>query len=98
MAPTTSPKVPLRSVERTLTCRELPLRLALRCVVHAAREADVELLQLSVQVGALEPGTLGHLAHVALLASEELLEVDALERLARLAQRQIEKAGRDLRR
>src|SRR3569833_1086463 len=65
-------------------------------VVAAPREADVELLQLAVQVRALEPRLLGHLAHVALLAAEELFEVEPLERLARLAQRQLEEAGRDL--
>ena len=70
----------------------------LPCLVAAAREADVELLQLAVEVRALEPGLLRDAAHVALLAAEELLEIDALERLARLAQRQLEEARGDLRR
>ena len=42
-------------------------------------------------MGALEPGALGDTAHVALLLAEQLLEVDALECLARLAQRQLKK-------
>src|SRR5258706_1568237 len=59
-------------------------------VLTAPRKADIELLQLAVEVGAFEPRLLGNLAHVALLAAEQLLEIDALERLARLAQRQLE--------
>src|SRR4029450_10992713 len=65
-------------------------------VVPAARKADVQLLQLAIQVRAFEAGLVGHTAHVALLATEELLEVDPFERFARLAQRQIEEARGDL--
>src|SRR5512138_3131941 len=65
-------------------------------IVAAARETDVELLELAVQMGALEARLVGDAAHVALLATEELLEVDPLEGLARLAQRQLEEARRDL--
>src|SRR6476646_3440005 len=65
-------------------------------VVGAACEADVQLLELAIEMGALEPGLFGDLAHVALLAPEQLLEIDPLEGLARLAQRQLEEARRDL--
>src|SRR6185295_1629707 len=67
-----------------------------RVFLGTAGEPDVELLELAVEVRALEPGLLGDAAHVALLAAEELLEVDTLERLARLAQRQVEEARGDL--
>src|SRR5512144_1469028 len=66
-------------------------------VIAPAGEADVQLLQLPIEVRALEPGALGDLAHVALLAAEELLEIDSLERFARLAQRKLEEARGDLR-
>ncbi len=66
-------------------------------VVAAAGEADGQLLQLAVEVRALQPRPLRHAAHVALLASQQLLEVDPLECLARLAQGQLEEARRDLR-
>ena len=69
-----------------------------RLLLCPPREPDVQLLQLAVQVRPLEPGLLGDAAHVALLATEQLLEVDALERLACLAQRKLEEARRDLRR
>src|SRR4029078_2297019 len=69
-----------------------------RAVVGAAREADVELLQFAVQVRTFETRFFRDLAHVALLAAEQLLEVDALERLARLAQRQLEETRRYFRR
>src|SRR6185503_19574308 len=72
-----------------------PLRRG-AAVVAAAREADVELLELAIKMRALEAGALGDLAHVALLASEKLLEVDPLERFARFPQRKLEEARRDL--
>src|SRR5207244_1746194 len=63
-------------------------------VFAAAREADVELLQLAVQMRAFESRLVGSAAHVALLTAEQLLEIDALERFARLAKRSLEKARR----
>src|SRR5262245_19238262 len=54
------------------------------------RRPQPELLQLAVQVGALEPALLGEPADRA-LAREMVLEVRALERLARLPQRQVER-------
>src|SRR5262245_23259897 len=69
-----------------------PGALRRRRVLAPSREADVELLQLPVEVGPLEARLFGDLAHVALLATQQLLEVDPLERLARLAQRQVEEA------
>src|SRR3954470_4091631 len=66
-------------------------------VVGAAREAYVELLQLAVQVGSLESRLFGDLAHVALLAAQQLLEIDALERFACFPQRELEKTRRDFR-
>src|SRR5689334_889275 len=73
-----------------------PRRRSQEGIFGTAREADVELLQLAVEMRALEAGLLGDLAHVALLAAEELLEVQPLERLARLAQGQLEEARGDL--
>src|SRR4051812_36685081 len=67
-------------------------------VVGAAREAYVELLQLAIQVGSLEARLFGDLAHVALLAAQQLLEIDSFERLACFPQRELEETGRDLRR
>src|SRR6185436_8755276 len=96
MSPYTTPIAPTISAIVRLLSGGAVLTSELRGVVDAAREPDVELLQLAVEVGALEPRPLRNLAHVALLAAQELLEVDALEGLARLAQRQLEKARRDL--
>jgi hypothetical protein len=53
-------------------------------------EIDTELLQLAVQVGAFEPRLFGHARHAAVLAREVILEVRALERVARVAQRNVE--------
>src|SRR5512142_3330844 len=68
-----------------------------RAVVAAPRKADVELLELAIEVRAFEPGLFSHLAHVRLLTAQKLLEIDALECFARLAQRQLEKARGNLR-
>src|SRR5262249_46895847 len=65
-------------------------------LVRPPRETDVELLELPVEVRPLQARALGHAAHVALLLAEQLLEIDALERLARFAQRQLEEARREL--
>ena len=64
----------------------------------APQEADVQLLELPVEVRPLESGALGDAAHVVLFLAEQVLEVQPLERLARLAQRQLEEARGDLRR
>jgi hypothetical protein len=53
-------------------------------------EIDAELLQLAVQVGAFEPRLFGHARHAAVLAREVILEVRALERVTRVAQRNVE--------
>ena len=107
MSPKTTPMAPRTSGARApapgasraaVAVAARRARVSRRAVLAAAREADVELLQLAVEVRALEPGLVGDAAHVALLAAEQLLEVDPLERLARLAQRQLEEARGDLRR
>jgi len=67
-------------------------------IVTPAGEADGKLLQLAVEMRALEPRPFRDAAHVALLATEQLLEIDALEGLARFPQRQLEETRRDLRR
>src|SRR5215472_2022329 len=67
-------------------------------LVGPPRETDVQLLELAIQVRALESGALGDAAHVALLLAQQLLEVDALEGFARFAQRQFEEARGQLRR
>src|SRR5438034_1820679 len=80
-----------------VTCDEGPVgRRSDRAVVAASRKSNVELLELAVEVRAFEAGLFGHLAHVRLLAAQKLLEIDALECLARLAERQLEKARGDL--
>src|SRR5437763_4475241 len=80
-----------------VTCDEGPVaRRSDRAVVAASRKSNVELLELAVEVRAFEAGLFGHLAHVRLLAAQKLLEIDALERLARFTQRHFEEAGGDL--
>src|SRR5690606_26148797 len=68
-----------------------PTGLLVGLAVGAAGEVDAELLELAVEMGALEPGALGHPRHAALLARKMVLEVDALEGVARLAQRHLER-------
>ena len=51
---------------------------------------DAELLELAVQVGALEAGFFGHARHAAAFAAQVMFEVHALEGVARFAQRQVE--------
>src|SRR3989442_6361039 len=47
--------------------------------VAASRKANVELLELAIEVRALEPRLLGNFAHVRLLATQELLEINPFE-------------------
>ena len=56
-----------------------------------AAHLDPELLQLAVEVRALEPHGLGDAADVAAFLADVVLEIDALERVARIAQRQVER-------
>src|SRR5256885_12543391 len=79
-----------------VTCDEGASRGSDRAVVAASRKSNVELLELAVEVRAFEAGLFGHLAHVRLLAAQKLLEIDALERLARFTQRHFEEAGGNL--
>ena len=60
-------------------------------VLALARGPDAELLQLAVEVRALEADAVGHARHVALLAADVVQEVLLLELLARVAQRQVER-------
>ncbi len=60
-------------------------------------ELDAELLELAIQVRALQPDAVGDLAHVGALARDVILEVQALERVARLAQLQVERQRRTAR-
>ena len=60
----------------------------------AARELDAELFQLAVQVRALEPDAVGDAAHVSAFLADVMLEINALECVARFAQRQIRAARR----
>src|SRR5471032_3563406 len=50
-----------------------------------------ELLKLAVQMGALQAGLFGHARHAAAFAAQVVLEIHALEGVARLAQRQVER-------
>src|SRR6185369_8399443 len=62
-------------------------RLAADLFLAALAELDVELLQLAVEVGALQPGALGQLGHVAAFQPQVMLEIEFLESIARFAQR-----------
>jgi hypothetical protein len=53
-------------------------------------QIDTELLELAVQVGALQPGLLRHARHAAILARKVILEVGPLERIARIPQGDVE--------
>src|SRR5688500_10899097 len=83
MSPNTMPIAP---TTRGIIGREPVAELAKdrlnAAFVGAPGEPDVQLLQLPVQVRALEARFFGDPAHVALLAAEQLLEIDALEGLA----------------
>src|SRR6185369_4477162 len=59
-------------------------RLAADLFLAALAELDVELLQLAVEVGALQPGALGQLGHVAAFQPQVMLEIEFLESIARL--------------
>jgi hypothetical protein len=63
----------------------------LRGVLALARRANAELLQLAVEVGALEPNAVGDAGHVALLAPDVMQEILLLELLAGVAQGQVER-------
>jgi hypothetical protein len=56
----------------------------------ASADTDAELLELAVQVGALQAGLLGQAGHVAAVDLQVVLEVQALEDLPGLPQGQIE--------
>src|SRR5882672_6152636 len=60
----------------------------------AAREFHAELLQLAIQVRALEPGAISHPRHAETLARQMVFEVNALELVARLAQRLVQADSR----
>src|ERR1700712_2531070 len=51
---------------------------------------DAQLLELAVQVGTLEAGLFGDAGHGTAFAAQVVLEIHALEGVARLAQRQVE--------
>src|SRR5690606_40397442 len=63
-------------------------------LVAALRYPDAQLLELAVEMRALEPHALGHAAHVAALEPQMVLEIHPLEGIARLAQRQVERQAR----
>jgi hypothetical protein len=65
--------------------------------VGALGQVDAQLLELAVQVRALQAGLLGDPGHAAVLARQVMLEIGALERVARLAQRQVERQLADRR-
>src|SRR5690606_9868177 len=54
---------------------------------------NAQLLELAVQVGALEAGPFGDPRHAAPFAHQMMFEIGALERVARFAQRQFERYG-----
>src|SRR4030081_1796734 len=61
---------------------------AWRSVLADVPEIDAERAQLAVQVRALHADALGELSHLAVTQQQLLLQVGALELLARFAQRQ----------
>src|SRR3974390_2928646 len=62
-----------------------------------APQFDAELLELAVQVRALEAGAVGNARHAVAFLGKLVLEVDALELVPRLAQRLVEIDGEGLR-
>ena len=65
--------------------RQASDRLGDAPAVVALGQVDAQLLELAVQVGALQSGALGHAGHAAMLAVQMVLEVGALEGLAGFA-------------
>src|SRR5258708_556510 len=55
-------------------------------LLGAARQLDAKLLELAIEVGALQADPVGHAAHVSALATEVIREVAAVEGFPRLAQ------------
>lgn len=51
---------------------------------------DAQLLELAVEVGALQSGFFGNPGHAATFACQVMLEIGALESIARFAQGQVE--------
>src|SRR5690606_3906747 len=68
--------------------RRQPLVLA---VVLAARGFYAQLLELAIQVGALEAGLFGYPRHAVVFAAQVVLEIDALEFVAGVAQGLVER-------
>src|SRR5690348_12872928 len=66
-------------------------RRRLFAVLALAHELDAELLQLAVEMSALETDALRDARDIAALARDVVLEVDALEGVARVAQRLVER-------
>ena len=58
--------------------------------VALAHQVHAQLLELAVQVGALQAGLLGHAGHGAALVGEVELEVGLLKGVAGLAQRAVQ--------
>ena len=65
---------------------------------NAAREANIELLEFSIKVGALQTCFVSDPAHIARLPPQQILEVNALKCLACLTQRKLEELRSEERR
>ena len=52
---------------------------------------DIQLFQLAVEVGALQPGLVGNPRHAAAFFLDQVFEIHALEGIARFAQRDVER-------
>lgn len=57
---------------------------------RAFERLHAKLLELAIQMRALQPRTLCNPGHTAAFANQVMLEISALERVARFAQRQLE--------
>src|ERR1043166_3551473 len=59
--------------------------------VQLLGDLDAELLELAVKMRTLQADAVRHPAHVAAFSGDVMLEVHALEGVARFAQRQVER-------
>src|SRR5579859_3031993 len=86
-------KPPLEKICRARACTHC----AGRSLSFVLAEIDTELLELAIQVRALETRLFRDARHAAILTREVIFEVSTLERVARIAQRDVERDRRRLR-
>src|SRR5262245_59471088 len=70
--------------------RRKPRAYAPRLALLAPADRQAERLELAIEVGTLQPRALGDARHAAVLARQQVLEIDALQCLASFAIRAVE--------